>query len=131
MAKAAVKKEKSEQILSTKKLTKVKKEKKKDKEVLKSKPAKENIEKVLKKKKSKELKLKSDELPVTTTDDAGSIQLKVSTSVIEKAITAMKKGFEKTSGANAKENLFSSEVRYGMQVVFVKIPKMPSHNRKM
>lgn len=156
MAKSAVKKEKSEQIVSTKKLTKVKKDKK-EKEVLKSKPVKEEIEKVLKKKDKEALKPKTPKpvkdknekalkkkklkkqieietqslgLPAAA-DGAVVDDLKISPAVLEKAITALKTGFEKTTASNAKENLFSTEVRYGMQVVYVKIPKIPAHNRKM
>lgn len=133
MAKSAVKKVKTEEIVSTKKLTKVKKEKKKDKEVIKSKPVKEKIEKVLKNKKLKkevDAVIASLDLP-TVVEGKNDGELKISSKVLEKAVLALKAGIEKTTGSNAKENLFSDEVRYGMQVVFAKIPKIPAHNRKM
>lgn len=135
MAKSEAKKVKTEEILSTKKLTKVKKDKKKEKEILKSKPVKEKIEKVLKKKKLKKEKIKNETesvgLPAVVEGNNDDSELKISSAVLKKAVLALKAGIEKTTASNAKENLFSDDVRYGMQVVFAKIPKIPSHNRKM
>lgn len=129
MAKA-VKTDKIEQIVSTKKLTKVKKAKKGEKDAVKSKPIKDKLaQKALKKKQLKQLASVKQE--PADTEEIETEKIEIPPFVLEKAVTALKDGYEAQTGEKSKENLFSSDVRYGLQVVFVKIPQVPNHNRKM
>lgn len=119
------------EIEPKKKLAKV--EKTKSVEVAKAKKLKEKLSKdknvVEKKVKAKKVKKPKEDVKIQKSDvkDEGEL---VNAAVLTKAVEALKSGVEKTQGSG-KEDLFSSEHRYGLQVVYTKVPKIPSHNRRM
>jgi transcriptional regulator with PAS, ATPase and Fis domain len=129
--------EKTKSLEPTKKLNKVEKTKsseivkaKKIKEKLsKDKVIKEKVEKTAKKKKVKN-EVKETNQPTGKLPSTDGSEL-VSSIVVKKGVDALKAATEKTQASNGKEDLFSSEHRYGLQVIATKIPKIPSHNRKM
>jgi hypothetical protein len=51
--------------------------------------------------------------------------------VIKKAVKAAKDGVDKEKEAATTKTLFDDELRYGLQVVAVKVPKTPPHTKKM
>lgn len=51
--------------------------------------------------------------------------------VIKKAVKGAKDGVDKEKEAATTKTLFDDELRYGLQVVAVKIPKTPPHTKKM
>lgn len=51
--------------------------------------------------------------------------------VIKKAVKTAKDGLEKEKEASTTKNLFDDELRIGLQVVAAKVPKTPSHTKKM
>lgn len=51
--------------------------------------------------------------------------------VLKKAIKGAKDGIDKEKEAATTKTLFDDELRYGLQVVAVKIPKSPPHTKKM
>ncbi len=108
----------------------------KDGKVLKKKPKvkkevlKSNASEILKKdpdtkKKSKEDKQKGDKTVSTE-------RLELERNVVTSAVVNLRKGinFETENNTNSK-NLFDDELRYGLNVIGVKIPMCPPHTKKM
>jgi hypothetical protein len=101
--------------------------KKKDlpKEVLKEAGAKIMKKDPAVKKNVKEIK--SDSKP------AVSAGVSINRDLVEKGITNLRTGISKEleNNSNLAKNLFDDELRYGLNVIGVKIPKCPPHTRKM
>jgi hypothetical protein len=55
----------------------------------------------------------------------------VSRDVILKAIAAAKEGIEKNRDAKETKELFDEELKYGLEVICMKIPNMPTHARRV
>jgi hypothetical protein len=55
----------------------------------------------------------------------------VAREVVKKALIALKDGVKKEAEGNTSKNLFDDEMRFGLQVVAVKVPNCPTHVRKM
>lgn len=51
--------------------------------------------------------------------------------IVKKAVKAAKEGVAKEKESATTKTLFDDEMRYGLQVVAVKIPKTPPHTKKM
>lgn len=91
------------------------------KEIAKALKAKENLTKPKEEPKEGEAKLEAPEIPeILATRDA-----------IKKGVKAVKDGLEKEKESATAKNLFDEEVRIGLQVVFLKVPKTPPHTKKM
>lgn len=97
-----------------------------------AKEAKKDIAKALKAKKD----LKTPKAEVTKVKAEGSTTFEVpealaTRDVVKKAVKAAKEGVTKEKEAATTKTLFDDEMRYGLQVVAVKIPKTPPHTKKM
>lgn len=75
-----------------------------------------------------EIKEKKKEPKIVSTSDK-----LVKREVVKTAIGNLKNGIKKEIEANSKtaKNLFDEELRYGLNVVAVKVPVCPPHARKM
>lgn len=104
----------------------LKKKKELPKEVLKeagAKIVKKNDPEIKKKVKD----IKNESKPVTNASDS------IKRDLVEKGVENLRIGISKEleSNSNLAKNLFDDELRYGLNVVGVKIPKCPPHTRKM
>lgn len=70
---------------------------------------------------------KDDSKPVIDEGDS------INRDLVEKGVVNLRIGISKEleSNSNMSKNLFDDELRYGLNVVGVKIPKCPPHTRKM
>lgn len=93
------------------------------------KAAKKEIAKALKAKESL-TKPKTGEKPSTQADVAIPEHL-ATRDAIKKAVKAAKEGVDKEKESATTKTLFDDELRYGLQVVAVKVPKAPPHTKKM
>lgn len=97
-----------------------------------TKEAKKEITKALKAKKSLTEPEKINEVKPKGETTAVELPDKLATrDVLKKAIKAAKDGIDKEKEAATTKTLFDDELRYGLQVVFVKTPKSPPHAKKM
>jgi len=96
-----------------------------------TKELKKEVAKALKAKKSLTEPVKTgDSKPVVGT--SVEIPEKLATrDVLKKAVKAAKDGTDKEKEAATTKTLFDDELRYGLQVVAVKIPKSPPHTKKI
>ena len=60
-----------------------------------------------------------------------SVENIASREIIKKAVKAAKTQLEKEKEEATTKNLFDDELRLGLQVVAVKVPKTPPHTKKM
>lgn len=95
------------------------------------KEAKKEIAKALKAKKSL-AQAKTEVKPKTGETSTVELPEKLATrDVIKKAVKAIKDGIENEKEASTTKNLFDDEMRFGLQVVAAKVPKVPAHTKKM
>ena len=108
----------------------------KDGKVLKKKPKvkkevlKSNASEILKKNPDTKKKLKEEK---QKGDETVSVErLELERNVVTSAVVNLRKGinFETENNTNSK-NLFDDELRYGLNVIGVKIPMCPPHTKKM
>lgn len=88
-----------------------------------AKAAAKDISKALK---AKKLLLNPDPKKTVVVPDA-----LVTREILKKAVKAAKDGINKEKEDTTVKTLFDDEVRYGLQVVSVKIPKTPPHTKNM
>jgi hypothetical protein len=86
------------------------------------------------KKVTKELILKEIIGSVKTDDAEHSNELPdkiVKRDIVKKALITLKAGVEKELEEKSAKNIFADELRLGLQIVPVKIPKCPTHTQRM
>lgn len=96
-----------------------------------AKEAKKEIAKALKAKKSLAAPDKASKEKPKVESTAELPEKLATRDVLKKAVKGLKDGIDKEKEAATTKTLFDDELRYGLQVVAVKIPKTPPHAKKM